>query len=222
MSTVDAMSGKIDGGGRKKINAALSGLALALLSYLILSTINVNLLSANFVPKVIDADPGIGFSVNPVIRIVPGSPGTGGVVGGSGTALPTGSLQQNELISAISNGSRGSDGRLNISSYGYSDDLTPDRNTIARRGNSNNLLTAGSVALSPDLISKYKPTVGAPVYVNGNMIGYYEDTTGPGSVNTVDIYDPNKVYGGNNFFKTIPSSGWDLTFGTPRAQTRNP
>ncbi len=83
MSTVDAMSGKIDGGGRKKINAALSGLALALLSYLILSTVNVNLLSANFVPKVIDADPNIGFSVNPTITVRPGQPIASGM-GGQG------------------------------------------------------------------------------------------------------------------------------------------
>ena len=84
MSTIDAMSGKIDGSGKKRINAALSGLALALLSYLILSTINVNLLSANFVPKVIDADPNIGFSVNPVVRVVAGAPGSGGNGGGGG------------------------------------------------------------------------------------------------------------------------------------------
>lgn len=74
MSTVDAMAGKINGGGREKINAALSGLALALLSYLILSTLNVNLLSSNFVPLPIDADPTIGRSTN-VIRVTPGAPG---------------------------------------------------------------------------------------------------------------------------------------------------
>lgn len=80
MSTIDAMAGKINGGGREKINAALTGLALALLSYIILSTLNVNLLSANFVPKPIDADPTIGQSAN-FIRVSPGAPGSAGGTG---------------------------------------------------------------------------------------------------------------------------------------------
>ncbi len=84
MSTVDAMSGKIDGGGRKKINAALSGLALALLSYLILSTINVNLLSSNFVPgQITNIDTGIGQGDGGNIVVIPGP---------SGNSNPTGNL----------------------------------------------------------------------------------------------------------------------------------
>jgi 3D (Asp-Asp-Asp) domain-containing protein len=221
MTTVDAMSGKIDGGGRKKINAALSGLALALLSYLILSTLNVSLLSSNFVPAQIDADSSIGKGDGGNIVVVSGPAYPPGFVGPLPGAGGSGMVGRG-YINSLPLSSRGSDGRLNFSVYGYTGDLTPDTNTQQRRGNSNNLLREGSIALSPNLISQYHPAIGSAVYVNGNHVGYYEDTTGTGSFNTIDIYDPSGSYGGNSFFRATPAGTWNISFGPARAQIRNP
>ena len=112
---------------------------------------------------------------------------------------------------------------INLTSYGQSNDSTPDSNTMAKRGFSNNLLREGSVALSPDIYNKYNPEIGSAVYVDGNLIGYYEDRTpssynGKSYYNTVDVYDPSGTVG-----PILKNSGsGNISFGPARPQISNP
>jgi len=112
---------------------------------------------------------------------------------------------------------------VNITSYGQPNDTTPDTNTLQKRGYRNNLLREGSVALSPDIYTKYNPQIGSSVYLNGQFVGYYEDRT-PASFNgrsyyqTVDVYDPNNKIG-----PVLKNTGQsNITFGPPRDQISNP
>jgi hypothetical protein len=120
---------------------------------------------------------------------------------------------------------RSTDGRLHFTSYGSANDSTPDSNTKQARGNHNNLLVLGSVALSPNLIRQYGPAFGAEVLVNDVHIGYYDDSSastykGSSIVNTIDIYDPANKYN-DKLFRVIPAGKWTLSFGPVRAQTPN-
>ncbi|MBU3668488.1 MAG: hypothetical protein FGM57_00805 [Candidatus Taylorbacteria bacterium] len=122
-------------------------------------------------------------------------------------------------------GGRTTDGTLHFTSYGSANDKTPDSNTKQQRGNNNNLLTLGSVALSPDLIRKYRPAHGAEIIVNGVHIGYYDDSSastykGISIVNTIDLYDPNNKYD-DALFRIIPAGKWKLTLGPVRPQIPN-
>jgi len=113
---------------------------------------------------------------------------------------------------------------LHVSTYGQANDRTGDTNTRQRRGNSENLLRPGSVALSPSLRNRYNPPIGSAVYLNGQMMGYYEDSTpssfeGVAYHDTIDIYDPYNEYRRN--FKNA-GTGSRITFGPPRAQIANP
>jgi hypothetical protein len=223
-STTDAIEDKKD--GKDKIKSALIGLLLALLSYTILNTINPYLVKGDFAPPPIKPDPGIGNRApegTPAVLLVPG----GGSAEASGTVNPNipntrqGPVLYNghvtEMMRGLSSTGRSSDGRLTFTVYGYDGDFTPDRNSnILRIGNRNNPLLPGSVALSRDIIAQYKPRLGASVFINGTHVGYFDDTVGPGSVNTIDFFDPNKELGGNNFMRNIPSGQWNITFGPNR------
>ena len=126
----------------------------------------------------------------------------------------------------LANGVRSTDGRLVVTVYSATKDSITDRNTAQKRGNANNLLREGSVALSPDLISYYRPQTGQEVFINGVSIGFYEDATAAtynGVIfrNTVDIYDENGSIGGA-FLKNIPPGQWTIKFGNKRSQIANP
>lgn len=125
-----------------------------------------------------------------------------------------------DIISALkrigfAGGSRRRDGGYNITNY-----WDGDTNTNQKRGNSNNLLREGSIALSPDLISKYRPKVGAAVFINNIQVGYYEDTTSAAWLNTVDIYDPLRKYG--SVLLTANPGVATISFGEVRSQIPNP
>jgi hypothetical protein len=150
----------------------------------------------------------------------------------SGSATPdiaapsTGTENQSDREKWLK-GQKNISGRLpngvNITSYGQPNDTTPDTNTLQKRGYRNNLLREGSVALSPDIYTKYNPQIGSSVYLNGQFVGYYEDRT-PASFNgrsyyqTVDVYDPNNKIG-----PVLKNTGQsNITFGPPRDQISNP
>ncbi len=222
-ASTDAIQGKSDGKGR--IQAALTGLVLALLSYTLLNTLNPQLVTNSFSAQEIVVSGGAvggGGAVTPVPTT-----GAGGTNPDGTPSSPDGTWSEadrNAYFSALASGQRSTDGRLVMSTYGYSDDETPDYNTQERRGNRDNLLREGSVALSPDLISKYNPETGSSVYVNGRLVGYYEDATpsnynGTSIVNTIDIYDPQRNLGPQ--LKNI-SGDYTLTFGEKREQISNP
>jgi len=241
-----AMSQSIGGknDGKKKVQNALTGLLLALTTVILLGTINRNLVSTSFILVPVGPIAGVGAGVS--TGGVAGA-GSSAIVGGDeaslganaseyttntgGTATPagqwTGGGDANTFISGLPNeSSRAQDGSLNISSYGSSQDSTPDSGTLAKRGDNDNLLVPGSVALSPDLVSQYNPPHGASVSVNGTLIGYYDDKTdssynGTPIKNTIDVYDPQGTYG-SGVLKDVPSGSYNLTFGPPRQQTSNP
>jgi len=129
-------------------------------------------------------------------------------------------------VRSLPNGSRSTDGRLVVSVFSATKDLDTDKNTADRRGNADNLLREGSVALSPDLISKHRPKTGQEIFINGTSIGFFEDTTddvyeGVVFNNTVDIYDENGTIGGS-YLKNIPVGQWTISFGSARTQIPNP
>jgi hypothetical protein len=155
----------------------------------------------------------------------------------SGTRPPNSTATGNEQswveknaeqwVNGLSNGTRSTDGRLVVSVYSATGDAVTDSNTAERRGNADNLLREGSVALSPDLIAKYRPETGSEVFINGISVGFYEDATadvyqGTTFKNTIDIYDENGSLGSKEILKNIPSGDWEIKFGKPRAQISNP
>lgn len=123
---------------------------------------------------------------------------------------------QNNIKNRLPNG-------INISNYGRPDDPNSDLNTAQKRGSANNLLREGSVALSPDIYRKYNPQLGSSVYVNGQFLGYYEDTA-PESFNgkpyyqTIDVYDTKAA----DYLKNTGPGPANISFGPPRAQISNP
>jgi hypothetical protein len=131
------------------------------------------------------------------------------------TEAQTGNVIADLKRIGFAGGSRRRDGGFNITNY-----WDGDTNTNQKRGNSNNLLREGSVALSPDLISKYRPKVGSTVYINNIKVGYYEDTTSTQWLNTVDIYDPSRKYG--SVLLTASPGVAHISFGEIRAQISNP
>jgi len=131
------------------------------------------------------------------------------------TESQTGNIIADLKRIGFAGGSRRRDGGFNITNY-----WDGDTNTNQKRGNSENLLREGSVALSPDLISKYRPKVGATVFINNIKVGYYEDTTSTQWLNTVDIYDPTRKYG--SVLLTASPGVAHITFGEIRAQIANP
>lgn len=167
------------------------------------------------------ASSGITTRGNTLTNTDSGTPAEGGTTG-DGSLLTE--EERNNWFSSLSNGGKADDGRLTLTTYGYSDDATPDSNTTEKRGFANNLLRPGSVALSPDIYNKYKPEIGAAVYINGTHVGYYEDRTpasyqGKSYGNVIDIYDPNKTLGVQS--KAIAEGNYTISFGPARTQIAN-
>ncbi len=181
------------GGGieeaKGRINAAILGLLLALGSYLILKTINPELLKTTFDLATI--------TVNTTTQN-----GNGGNGGFGGTNPTTGTITGDyAFLNQVNNDPNGD--QILFTAYGYAGDTSYDQNSAEGRGNNDNQLTEGSVALSPDLISKLNPSPGASVFVNGVHVGYYDDSTSPDLTNRVDFYNPSGSLGGNNFSKPV-------------------
>ena len=225
--TTDGGSGK--GDAKKRIQAALGGLVLAFSAILILNTINPGLtrldISSLRTPiQGLDAN-GVPITGGPTSGTRPDGP-TGAV----GTPGASGSWTEQDAenwVNGLSSGTRSTDGRLVVSVYSATGDAVTDSNTADRRGNADNLLREGSVALSPDLIAQHRPPTGAEVFINGVSIGFYEDATaatynGTPFRNTVDIYDQNGTLGSRNILKNVPPGDWNISFGAPRPQVANP
>ncbi|MES2409509.1 MAG: pilin [Patescibacteria group bacterium] len=185
------------GGGveeaKKRIQSAITGLLLALGSYLILYTVNRDLLR-------------LDFTLSQLAPIVVKSAGAQYYNGVDTSGTSDGGNYGDYAY--IDNLAGSSNGNVTLTAYGYKGDLTPDTNSSQARGNHNNLLTTGSVALSPDVISRLQPAYGAAVYVGDTKIGYYDDSTagnykGKQLTNRVDIFDPSGSLGGNDFSKKL-------------------
>lgn len=128
-SSTDAITGK--DAGKERITAALSGLALALLSYLILATINTSLLSTDITPATIAVDPGVaagGQTQTPGTGtggtgVTPGAPN-----GQTGTINPNpGGGASNLNNNNVDYGTRLSNGGR-VTRFGGRDDLTTSEN----------------------------------------------------------------------------------------------
>ncbi len=245
-------SGQIKGGARKRLQNSFIALGLGLLSYTILYTVNRQLVAFNFNPESIDKDGSIekgiesaeeaagkspfSTAVGSIEALQPSTPNSpylippgsqGGLLGTYNSPGVWDERVTENWVRSLPNGQRSTDGRLVVTVYSASKDNITDSNTRAKRGNKNNLLREGSVALSPDLISKYYPQTGQEIFINGISIGFYEDATaasynGVTFNNTVDIYDENGTLGGS-YLKNIPAGQWTIGFGkTKRAQISNP
>ncbi len=213
---------------KKVIQAALGGLLLGFGSWLILNTINPDILKFDPEYEQLDAPPveeidigtlpNDGMSQEQMAEILRNLP--------SGTFSGWTEQQIQEYLYSLPSMPRSTDGRLIFSTYRSIGDSTPDRLTTLGYGNRNNLLIPGSVALSPDLIRRYNPLPGQEIFVNGYSVGFYDDTTassyrGTAIVNTIDIYDPNNNIG--NQLRGLPAGQWHINLGNViRPQTPHP
>lgn len=109
----------------------------------------------------------------------------------------------------------------NFTTYGYDQQGNPnhnyDTNSAYGLGNKANLLDRYSVAVSPDIIESNGLRGGEAVYIGGNFVGYYDDTTSRSITRTVDIYDPSAQIGSD-----LKTSNQALTFGESRGLTPYP
>ncbi|MFZ2957898.1 MAG: hypothetical protein WA705_13505 [Candidatus Ozemobacteraceae bacterium] len=117
----------------------------------------------------------------------------------------------------LSRGTKAFDGRLNITQYAGPSDRTKDANTKAGLGNRNNRLRSSSLALSPDLITRYGLKGGESISIQTpqgtRYLGTYDDTTGNKvEPNVIDIYDPTDSLGSDNFMGNIKGN-WQLIVG---------
>jgi hypothetical protein len=182
------------------------GLLLALGSYIILQTINKDLLKTTFnltpVTVTSTSNTSAGGTTNTSGYVnTAGNPGQTTVDPATGlVTTTTGNINDYSYLNSFTTDNNGN---VHFTAYGYSGDLTPDKNSSEARGNNSNLLTTGSIALSPDLISSLQPQHGAAIYVGGTKVGYYDDSTSPSLTGRVDIYDPTASLGGNNFSKKV-------------------
>lgn len=229
---------------KQKLTNSIIGLILALSSWIILNTVNPRIVLVDL-QSTIKGGALAGYIKNGIqqaenANIQPTTPNTnggtntggnttnGGTTGGGtfvqGSGDFAGESNTQLLLNQAAGGSRTRDGGLNISLYSSTDDNTTDSNTAAGRGNKDNLLRAGSVALSPDLITKLKPKTGQSIYINNVHVGYYEDSTSAEWVNTVDLYNPNGAYGNtNDTLKVLPANSYNITLGNEiRPQIPNP
>jgi hypothetical protein len=221
--TTDAV-GKMEEGKKRMLDAVV-GLLIALSSWLIINQIN---------PKIFETDLGLSSlkATDKTTVILGGGNPPGGNQPGGGQGNPPfnpgGTASEQEImtyLNSLSSGRRSSDGSFFFTTYGGPNDRTPDSNTQKGLGNRNNLLSPGSVALSRDLISTHKPAPGASIYINGNFLGYYDDSTadqyqGVEIRNTVDVYNPSGIMGQQ--LKKIDPNNWNITFGQVRPQTPHP
>jgi hypothetical protein len=103
-----------------------------------------------------------------------------------------------KLFSANSDGIEGN-GSFRITSYSGGSDKNLDTNSTAGLGNNDNILTSRSIAIAPDVKSAIEQQtgqsmkLGQSVYVNGNYLGNYDDTSG--TAGTIDLYDPHGQLG---------------------------
>jgi len=203
-ATTDSLFDKEEGKG--KIQNALWGLLLALTTWLIVSTINPALANCTINAKEVELKALPTVTQNVVDGAVAGGL-AGMMVSRDGTlGVSTSGSGASGDYSYLNNLNTGTD--TTFTTYGYPGDTTSNKNDRERRGNNENLLTEGSVALSPDVISRLKPEHGAAVYVGGNLVGYYDDSSasqynGRAITNTVDIFDPSGSLGGNSFSKNV-------------------
>ena len=217
---------------KKTLTNSIIGLVLALSSWLILNTVNPKILNSN-----------IDFKANPLANMIQDGADSAlaaieyinspDFVGPRDIQTPATSDVQG-VLGLGSDGERSQDGGLNITMFSSTGDATTDSNTAQARGNRENLLVEGSVALSPDLIRRYKPAPGQEIKVNGVTVGYFDDTTGDNTdpvgktgvpiINTIDIYNPGGYLGNtNSTLKVVPAGTYTITLGTTiRPQTPNP
>ena len=210
---ITSVAGEGKSGGKDKITSAILGLLLALGSYIILNTINKDLLKLSFDLK--DAkELGVDLEVSD----------SSSYVDDFSTYNPSGYQGTPGNYSYLNSLSNDNNGNVTFSAYGYAGDDTPDYNSSIGKGNKENLLGFQSVALSPDLVNRLSPAPGAAVLVNGQVIGYYDDVTaqsyeGKLITNRIDMYDPSGSLGGNNYQKKTAGT---ITVDNSKARKQTP
>jgi hypothetical protein len=223
--TTDSVDGK--GGARLRIQAALGGLVLAFAAILILNTVNPSLTTLNLEFRQLRLSNGTGLGLDPDENTVSSGARPQEDAQATGSEKNWVEKDAEAWVNGLSNGTRSTDGRLVVSVYSATGDAVTDSNTADGRGNADNLLREGSVALSPDLIAQHKPQTGQEVFINGVSVGFYEDATaasynGTPFRNTIDIYDQNGTLGSKDILKNVPAGQWNITFGEKRPQISNP
>ncbi|HOT27299.1 MAG TPA: hypothetical protein PLU72_03850 [Candidatus Ozemobacteraceae bacterium] len=152
------------------------------------------------------------------------SPGRQTTLAPVSSPSPAGSAPSNaqSLISSgfATTGTKAFDGRLNLTQYAGPSDRTKDKNTMMGIGNRDNKLRSSSLALSPDLISKYGLKGGEAISIQTpqgtRYLGTYDDTTGNrNEPNVIDIYDPTDSLGNDSFMGNVKGD-WKLVVG-PRS-----
>ena len=109
--------------------------------------------------------------------------------------------------------------------YGGKNDKKADKNSQYGKGNNENTLLPGSVALSPDLVGLLRCPPGSSLYaVNANgqsiYLGQYNDQTEAHLTNyRVDLFAPN---GNINGFGQYLQTGWSIIANGSGSQTHYP
>ncbi len=85
--------------------------------------------------------------------------------------------------------------KVHVTHFGYPDDPHASKETRLGLGDHNNILSADSVAVTPDL-DRALP-FGSKVYIEGRFLGVRHSTLGPKLHHTIAVYDPKGEWKGD-------------------------
>ena len=85
--------------------------------------------------------------------------------------------------------------KVHVTHFGYPNDPHASRETRLRLGDRNNILNAGSVAVTPHLVRAFP--FGSKVYIEGRFLGLRHSTLGTKLHHTIAVYDPKGAWSGD-------------------------
>jgi hypothetical protein len=85
--------------------------------------------------------------------------------------------------------------KVRVTHFGYPGDSQASSNTRLGLGDHNNILSADSVAVTPDLDRTFP--FGSKVYIEGKLLGFRHTTLSPKLHHIIAVYDPQAQWTGD-------------------------